>query len=395
MQAVEKKSPTKEVTPSRRNFDKSNLRNDHDKNIQTEMIGRVRSRDLCRLTRQLATLLHAGMPLVPALSALVEQLQDVPNSKIPGLKTQQHPLAIITEQIRDDVSHGSTLAAALSKHPNVFSGIFVNTVAAGEAGGTLEDVLERLAKMLANRAKLTDKVKAALAYPIMMTIVATGVVVFLLSYVVPSITQIFLEMNRALPWPTRILISLSAFVKSYLMLIIIALFAVVAAFTAASRTKNGKRIIDRCRLRMPLFGKLLLKLEIARLTRTLGILLTSGIPILNALKIVKGVAKNSFIAAAVDNVQDMVARGDSIAAAISKTGLFPPIVFHIISTGQLSANLEDGFLNIADMYDDEVEMTSNTLTSLLEPAILLVMGAIVSFIVLAILLPIFEINQAI
>jgi len=395
MQAVEQKLSSRETTPHCHHIETGNTRSADNKTQPPDIIRRVKTTDVSRLTRQLATLLRAGMPLVPALSALVEQLTDVTKSKISGLKNQQNPLAQVMQCVRDDVSGGSSLAAALGKHPRVFSGIFVNTVAAGEAGGTLEDVLARLAKMLQNRVKLVDKVKTAIAYPLMMTIVATGVVVFLLSYVVPSITQIFLEMDRALPWPTRLLITSSDFVRTYLILIIIAAFAAFAGITAASKTKKGRLLIDRFRLKMPLFGGLLLKLEIARLTRTLGILLTSGVPILNALKIVKGVAKNTFIGAAVDSVRDMVAKGESVAAAIRRTGLFPPIVFHIIATGQLSANLEDGFLNIADMYDDEVEMTAKTLTSLLEPAILLIMGAVVSFIVLAILLPIFEINQAI
>jgi len=395
MQAVEHKLPVNKVAPPGYHIDTSELDNNHNRAAQSDIVTRVGATHLCRLTRQLATLLHAGMPLVPALSALVEQLNDVPKTGMSSLKTKQNPLARVMERVRDDVSHGSTLAGALGRHRCVFSDLFVNTVAAGEAGGTLEDVLERLAKMLQTRVKLTDKVKAALAYPIMMTIVAVSVVVFLLSYVVPSITQIFLEMNRVLPWPTRLLISLSDFVKTYLLLIIIAACAAAAAVIAASKTQKGRLVTDRFKLRMPLFGKLILKLEIARLTRTLGILLTSGVPILASLKIVKGVAKNSFIAAAVDSIRDAVAKGDSIAAAVARTGLFPPIVFHIIATGQLSANLEDGFLDIADMYDDEVDMTAKTLTSLLEPAILLVMGAVVGFIVLAILLPIFEINQAI
>jgi len=337
-------------------------------------------KDLCRLARQLATLLHAGLPLVPALSALVEQLQG-------------DPLAEIMEQVAGSVNAGSSLSAALGKHPNVFSPLFVNMVAAGETSGTLEEVLFRLAEMLAKRVHLAGKVKSAIAYPLMMTVVAAGVVVFLLSFVVPSITQIFLEMNRPLPWPTRLLISTSTFIRTYLVLILIAVCAALLAIRTGYRTKEGRLFADRSKLKLPLFGKLFLKLEIARLTRTLGVLLASGIPILRALEIAKGVVQNSFIADALDSIKHLVGRGDNIANSIKKTGLFPPIVFHIIATGQISGNLEDGLINIADMYDGEVEMTTKTLTSLLEPAILLAMGAVVGFIVLAILLPIFEINQ--
>ena len=218
-------------------------------------------------------------------------------------------------------------------------------------------------------------------------------VVFLMSVVIPSITAIFIEMNRSLPWPTRLLISTSAFMKTYLKFIVPVLIVVLLGLRAACRTKEGREFVDRWKLKLPLFGKLFLKLEIARLTRTLGILLISGIPILSALEIAKQVIQNRVIAGAMDSVKDLVSKGDAIANAIRKTGLFPPIVYHIIATGQISGNVEDGLINIADMYDGEVELTTKTLTSLLEPVILLFMGAVVAFIVLAVLLPIFDINQ--
>lgn len=342
---------------------------------------KIRTKDVCMLARQLATLLRAGMPLVPALSALVEQLQD-------------GPLAEIMKQVTDNVTAGSALGDALKKHPDVFSSLFVNMVAAGETGGTLEEVLMQLAEMLEKRVNLVGKVKSAIAYPIMMLVVAVGVVVFLLSFVVPSIMDIFLEMNRSLPWPTRMLISTSSFLKTYLLLIVIAICAGCFAIRLWLRTKEGRLFADRSKLKLPLFGKILLKLEIARLTRTLGALLASGIPILSALEIAKSVIQNSFIAGALDSVKGFVKRGDTIAGAIRKTGLFPPIVFHILATGQISGNIEAGLIDIADMYDGEVDRLSKTLVSLLEPVILMAMGVIIGFIVLAVLLPIFEINQA-
>lgn len=356
------------------------------KTYERDIFRRIRTRDVCRIARHLATLLRAGMPLVPALSALVEQLR--------GTRTQDSPLAEIMEQVANDVNSGNTLADALGKHPNVFSSLFVNMVAAGETSGTLEEVLLRLAEILEKRAHLAAKVKSAIAYPLMMIVVAVGVVVFLMSVVVPSITTIFIEINRPLPWPTRLLISTSAFIKTYLVLIAIVVCAAFFGIVAGYTTKNGRLFADRTKLKLPLFGTLFLKLEIARLTRTLGILLVSGIPILSALEIAKQVIQNSFIADALGSVKDLVSKGDNIANAIRRTGLFPPIVFHIIATGQISGNIEDGLINIADMYDDEVELATKTLTSLLEPVILLFMGAVVGFIVLAILLPISEINQA-
>lgn len=363
------------------------------KTHQRDIFRRISTKDICRLARQLATLLRAGLPLVPALSAIVEQLQDVPKRRIVRLGNQKHPLAEVMQQVADRVNAGSTLADALRKHPSVFSGLFVNMVAAGEESGTLEEILLRLAEMLEKRVHLASKVKSAVAYPAMMIVVAAGVVVFLLSFVVPSITQIFLEMNRALPWPTRLLIATSALIKTYFMLIAVVLFTACLGIGGWLRTKDGRLIADSFKLKLPLFGRLFLKLEIVRLTRTLGILLASGIPILRALEIAKGVIKNSFLAGALTAVKDSISKGDAIANAIRKTGLFPPIVFHVIATAQVSGNIEDGLINIADMYEDEVEGTAKMLTSLLEPAILVVMGAVVGFIVLAILLPIFEINQ--
>jgi len=358
-----------------------------------DIVRRISTREICRVACQLATLLRAGMPLVQALSALVEQLQSVPTRRIFSLGTNGDPLAQTLAEVRDSVNTGSSLADALGKHDSVFSPLIVNMVAAGEASGTLEQVLLRLAQMLEKRTQLISRVKAAVAYPLMMVIVATAVVVFLLSYVVPSITQIFLEMNRTLPAPTRLLISVSGFMRTYLPLIAIMPFAVFFGIAAAYKTKEGRSFADRTKLKLPVFGKLFLRAEIARLTRTLGMLLASGIPIISALQIAKTVTQNTVIADALDSVRDWVSKGDSVAEAIKRTGLFPPVVFHIVATSQISANLEAGLIDIAEMYDSEVEMTTKTLTSLLEPMILLVMGVIVGFIVLAILLPIFEINQ--
>jgi general secretion pathway protein F len=359
-----------------------------------DIFRRTRTKDICRIARQLATLLRAGMPLVPALSALVEQLQGSSERKVICLGSRENPLAMVMKEVCNRVNTGSSLSNALGRHPEVFSNVFVNMVAAGETSGTLEDVFLRLAEMLEKRVHLTNKVKSAIAYPLMMSVVAVTVVVFLLSFVVPSITQIFLEMDRALPLPTRLLISTSAFMKTYFVPIVVMVFAVFFGIGAWKRTKDGRIKWDRYKLKVPLFGKLFLKVETARLARTLGILLTSGIPILGALEIVKGIVQNSYIAGALDSVKDRVSKGRDIAEAIRKTGLFPPIVIHIMATGQMSGNIENGLMDIAEMYDDEVEMTAKTLTSLIEPVILLIMGAVIGFIVLAILLPIFEINQA-
>lgn len=359
-----------------------------------DLLRRASTRDLSRLARQLSTLLHAGMPLVPALSALVEQMQGTPQNRGVRWGYSADPLAPIVARVRDDVNAGSSLAEALGKHPHLFSPLFVNMVAAGETSGALEAVLARLADILEKRVQLTGKVKAAVAYPAMMAVVAVGVVLFLLSFVVPSISELFVKMNQELPLPTRILIGISSFARSHVVLILVAVGGMVAALVGLARTQDGRRWMDRIKLRLPLFGPLFFKLEVARLTRTLGTLMNSGIPVITAMEISQKISQNHVMTEATEHIKEGVHRGETIANAVRATGLFPPVVFHVIQTGQMTGTVEDGLLNIAEMYDGEVEATVRTLTALLEPMILLLMGGVVGFIVLSILLPIFEINQA-
>ncbi len=354
----------------------------------------VSTRELCRMTRQLSTLLHAGMPLVPALTALAEQLQCPTDGRAQSGRRPKRPIAAIVEDIRNDVNEGGSLAQALHKHPGLFSPLFISMVSAGESSGALEEVLARVADILEKRVQLVDKVKAAIAYPVMMAFVATGVVIFLLSYVVPGITRLFVEMNRELPWPTKFLIAASGFTRSYFVVIIGILCAGVIALAALYKNPEYKTKVDRLTLRVPLFGPLLFRLELARLTRTLGALMKSGLPVITAMEITQRVIQNSLIAQAMSDIKDAVQKGDNIADAVRTTGLFPPVVYHLIATGQMSGNIEGGLIEIAEMYDNEVQTAVRTLTSLLEPIILLVMGGIVAFIVMAILLPVFEINQA-
>jgi len=359
-----------------------------------ETLHRIGTKELCRMTRQLSALLHAGMPLVPALTALAEQLQSPTNPQTQSRSQSKRPLAAVIEEVRDDVNEGGSLAEALQRHPGLFSPLFVSMVSAGESSGALEEVLARVADILEKRVQLADKVKGAIAYPAMMTFVATSVVIFLLSYVVPGITRLFAEMNRQLPWPTRFLIAVSDFTRGYLIVIIGLLCAAVIAVAALHKSLEGKARLDRVILRLPLFGPLLFRLELARLTRTLGALMKSGLPVMTAMEITQRVIQNSLIAQAMGDIRDSVQKGDNVADAVRTTGLFPPVVYHLIATGQMSGNIEDGLIEIAEMYDVEVQTAVRTLTSLLEPVILLVMGGVVAFIVLAILLPVFEINQA-
>jgi len=353
----------------------------------------IGSKALCRFVRQLSTLLHAGMPLVPALSALVEQLQCSTHRGRIRRKTATEPLAQVVERVRDSVNEGSSLAEALSRYPNLFSPLFINMVAAGERSGALEEVLSRLADILERRAQLFGKIKSAIAYPTMMAAVAGGVVIFLLSYVVPNITRLFTEMKQELPLPTRLLMGTSDIVQSYFLLLLVLPFVLVGGLYGMSRTRDGKQRLDHVKLALPLFGPLLLKLEVARLTRTLGTCLKSGIPVTTALGITRRVVQNQVVANAVGKVQEQIERGDTIANAIRSTGLFPPVVFHLLATGQMTGSIENAMTEIAEMYETEVENSVRTLTTLLEPLILLVMGAVVGFIVLSVLLPIYQINQ--
>jgi len=364
------------------------------KKSATDILRRAGTKELCRISRQLAALLHAGMPLVPALSALLEQLECPADARTGSLNLRKRPLVGAIRHVRDDVNEGIGLAESLGRHPGLFSPLFVSMVAAGESSGALEEVLARIADILEKRVRLVGKVKAAITYPMVMATVAVAVVVFLISYVVPGLTRLFTEMNHQLPWPTQFLIAASSFMQAYLAVLIGAVCACVIAVALLWKSHETKAWTDRVVLKLPLFGPLLFRLELARLTRTLGSLMKSGVPVIAAMEITQRVIQNRLIAEAMKAIREAVHKGESIAGAMRTAGIFPPVVYHLIATGQMSGNIEDGLIDIADMYDTEVETAVQTLTALLEPIILLVMGSVVTFIVLAILLPIFEINQA-
>lgn len=343
---------------------------------------RIKQRDVSVATRQLATLLHAGIPLVPALSALVEQLS-----------TQ--PLEKVFAPIRDRVNEGIPLAKAMAEYPGVFSEVFVSMIRAGEATGTLENVLLRLAEIAERRTNLTNKVKAAMAYPAFMAIVGVSVIAFIFTYVIPSITKLFLEMNRQLPWPTVMLMRISNFIQNYFWLLIIMLIVMIIAPIFWSKTTKGRRVWDQIKLKLPLFGNLNRKIAISRFSRTLAVLLASGLSIVETLDLSRQVIGNTVISDVVDEVRNAISHGAGIAESFRRSGVFPPIVIHMISAGEKSGGIEEGLTNVADAFDNDVEVTVKALTSLLEPAMIVLLGIIVGFIVLAILMPIFDINRAI
>jgi general secretion pathway protein F len=343
---------------------------------------RVSVRDLSAATRQLSVILLAGMPLVGALSALVEQLG-------------HNRLGRIFAQVRDRVNEGASLARAVEEYPAVFPPVYVSMVEAAETAGTLESALSQLADLFERRAKLMSKVKSALAYPLFMIVVGSGVVLFILSFVLPSVTKLFLEMKMRLPWPTVVLIRTSDLASHCLWGFAVALAGSIAGGLYGVRTSAGRKFCDRFKLRCPLLGQVVLKVTLSRFCRTLGVLLASGVTIVEALRLSERVAGNVVIGQAVADAREAVSHGDTIANSLNRSGLFPPLVISMIAVGEQSGTVEDGLARIADLLDGDVEARLSTLTSLLEPIMILVLGVIVGFIVLAMLLPIFDINRAI
>lgn len=342
---------------------------------------KVGLRELAVMTRQLATLIGAGLPLVPSLSALVTQIR--------------HPVLKKTlARIKDEVNEGNSLTQSMSHFPEVFPPFYINMVRAGEASGTMDLVLDRLADFNESQQALKAKIRSALAYPLFMFLVGSGVLFFLVTFVVPNITGIFREMHQTLPGITVFLIMVSGFLKTFWWIMaLVVLAAIVGLRYAVQHTGQGRRLWDIFRLRIPLLGGLNRKIAVARFSRTLGTLLQSGVPLLPALEIVKNVVNNGVLAGQIDEAAKAVEEGQSLSSPLSKNDFFPPIAVEMLTVGEQSGNMETMLFRIADAYEKEVEANVLLVTSLLEPAMILVMGAIVGFIVVSILLPIFEMNQ--
>jgi general secretion pathway protein F len=342
---------------------------------------RTRLKDVASATRQLATLVRSGMPIIQSLTAIIEQLQG-------------HPMQRVLYLVRERVNAGSSFAEALEDHPKQFSTLYVNLVRAGESAGALEMVLTRLANYLEETQRQRSKVVSAMVYPALMVVVGASVLGFLMVYVVPKLTRIFTTMGRTLPTPTLILQHVSAFVSSPKMLVIIAAAAAgILAIRFYIKTRKGRYIYDTLKLRLPLIGSLARKICIARFARTLSTLLAGGIPLMRSMEIVRGVVGNEVLAEVVEKSRAGIAEGRPISEEFRKSKQYPPIVVHMISVGELSGNLEEMLSNVAESYESEVEAATNSLISLLEPLLIIVMGLIVGFIVLSILLPIFEMNN--
>jgi len=341
---------------------------------------RISPDELALLTRQLATLVGAGLPLVDCLSALIEQVETARTKRI-------------LSQIREQVTEGVALADALKAHPRIFTDLYVNMVRAGEASGALDLVLVRLADYTEKYAALRDKVRSSLTYPTFMAVFGSIILFVLLSYVVPKITKMFSEQGGTLPMMTIILLSISGFMQQYWWLIAGTIIAIIISIRLSIRTPAGRLRFDRYVLAMPYFGKLVKKVALARFARTLSTLLTSSIPLLHSLDIVKNVVSNSVLSAAIDEARSSIREGQSIAPPLKKSGLFPAMLVHMIAVGEKSGELEQMLSRAADAYDREVESSVTALTSMLEPMMIVFGGAVVLFIVLAILLPIFDMQN--
>lgn len=341
---------------------------------------RVRRAELVSTTRQLATLLTAGLPLVSALSGVLEQIR-------------RTALRKVLSQVRERVKEGMSLAAAFREHPSVFPSVYTAMIHAGETSGTLELVVERLADFGEQQLALQRKIRSTLAYPILMLIVGVGVVVFLMAYVIPRVTQIFVDMKQELPLPTTILIRVSELFQRYWPVLLIAIIFCFLAARYYVRTDKGRRRYHKWLLRLPIVGPIVEKVAIARITRTLGTLLHNGVPLLSAMEIVRNLVNNVILQQAIEEARQEISEGASITTPLARGGVFPPSVIQMISVGEQSGNLEGMLFKVAETFDSEVESSVTTLTSLLGPFMILFLAFFVGFVVLAVLLPIFEMSH--
>lgn len=343
---------------------------------------KVSSSELAMITRQMATLLSAGFPLVKTVSTLVHQ-------------TKSTVMRKVLSRVKDAIEEGSSFSNALALYPNVFSPIFINMVSAGESSGTLEIVLERLADFTENKEDSKKKIQASLAYPVLMSFIGFGVLIILLTYVVPGIVNIFSDMNQTLPRPTIILISVSSFFKSYWWGIGLTPFLVLFLLFLVRKTEKGAYFIDNLILSLPIIGSLLKKLIAARFTRTLGSLLDNGVPMLTALHITKSIVGNKVIFELLSKACDTVEQGGELGDVLAKSSSFPNLASQMIKIGETSGKPEKMLEKTADLFEKDVQNSLTAATSLIEPLIILIMGVVVGAIILAICLPIFEINQLI
>jgi general secretion pathway protein F len=346
----------------------------------SRLFERVRPQEIAMFTRQLATLLKAGIPLAEGLAALAEQADN-------------RKLQLILAGVRQRVNEGGALAEALAQHPRIFPELYTNMVRSGEAAGNLDAVLERLAQFLDEQIALKSKVASALTYPIVMAVLGAVVMTILMVVVVPQIATVFEDQGKALPWNTQLLILVAGVAGGYWWVLVPLLVLTVVAFRRWTRTPRGRAVVDRLALRAWVLGPLLRYVAVARFSRTLATMLSSGVPLLTALEIVKKVLNNSVLEAVVEQARDTIREGESIATTLKKSGEFPPMMCHMVAVGERSGQLESMLENVATAYERDVDTKVGRLTALLSPLMIVFMGIGVGFMVFSILGPIMDMQQ--
>jgi type IV pilus assembly protein PilC len=337
----------------------------------------VSQKELAIFTRQFATMIDAGLPLVQCLDIL-------------GMQQENQAFKTVILKVKEDVESGSTFADALGKHPKVFDELFVNLVAAGEVGGILDTILSRLAAHIEKAMKLAKKIKGAMVYPSTIVAVAVIVTVVLLLYVIPIFGKMFQDFGQALPAPTQFVLGLSDFTRKYFLLVLVAVGALFAALRWYRSTEGGRRSTDALLLKLPVVGSLLQRIAVARFSRTLGTMVSSGVPILESMDIVAKSAGNKVIEEAVVKARMSISEGKTIADPLSEAKVFPVMVTQMVAVGEATGALDTMLNKIADFYDDEVDSAVEALTALLEPMLMIFLGVVIGGLVIAMYLPIFK-----
>jgi len=341
---------------------------------------KVKDRDLMIFTRQFATMIDAGLPIVQCLDILSQQ-------------TENKVLRNTIRTIKQDVEGGSTLAEALKKHPKIFDDLYVNMVAAGEAGGVLNTILNRLSGFIEKASKLKRKVKGAMIYPCTIVVVAVAVVSILLLYVIPVFGELYGSAGKALPLPTQMTINVSNWFRAYFLYIVGAVVAIIVALRMYSKTEKGRVMIDGFLLRLPIIGDLLRKVAVARFSQNMSILLSSGVPILDGLAITARTAGNKIVEQAVMKCRISISQGKTIAEPLAESKIFPPMVCQMVAIGENTGSLDSLLKKVAEFYEDEVDSAVANLTALMEPVIMVVLGVIIGGLVISMYLPIFQMGS--
>jgi type IV pilus assembly protein PilC len=350
--------------------------------LNFSFLNTIKVADVSRFTRQLAAMTSAGLPLVQCLDILISQ-------------TENKSLSQKIQQVSSDIQVGSTLADALSKHSAVFNALYVNMVAAGEASGNLDGVLNRIAEYQEKSEKIVRKIKNALTYPVIVGFIAIGITAIMLTFVIPTFAQMFMDLGGTLPLPTRIVMALSDFFRGNLIIILIIAAAASVSFVLYYRTDNGRYNVDFLQLRLPIIGELIRKSSVSRFSQTLSTLLTSGVTILDALSITAKTAGNKVLEKGLNKTLERISGGMSIAEPLKDTGVFPPMVTQMIAVGEKTGDLSGMLTKIAEFYTEEVDATVEALTSIIEPIMIVILGIVIGGMLIAMYLPIFNMIGAI